>query len=199
MSLTASSLLARLEELKKWQAKQQQRLTEQQSSLKDRTNASSNFDTIEGLSEFNSTSEISRNDLKPPPRSILIERNSNLNSSKASARKSNNYNDETAVRYSDNSKLKMPYLRRGSGLVRYKMNPGDQRRPFNRIIQRRTSNNNNNTKTSKSYGDIPHDSDPVEITPLKRPDINIKAVWFKIGDEGQPIINNGKECIIIHS
>ncbi|GJQ78076.1 hypothetical protein Trydic_g2418 [Trypoxylus dichotomus] len=196
MSITASSLLARLEELKKWQEKQQQRLLQQQSSRFESTNnTSSNYDTIEGLSEFNSSSALTKTNVKQIPLTVLSEKNANIiDTSKHEEMKSpvinasfrqKQCNKNIPLRDDENSsaKPKKPFLKRGSGLVRFKMNPGDQKRPFNKMIKRHSSlksciktdtlNENTSEKQSTEF----------EVTPLKRPDVNFKAVWFKLGND----------------
>ncbi|KAK9753148.1 hypothetical protein QE152_g3578 [Popillia japonica] len=86
MSLTPSSLLARLEELKKWQAKQQERLSQQSSRFENTNNTPSNYDTIQGLSEFDSSVESPQANVKQTYRTVLAEKNSNRESNRIEMR-----------------------------------------------------------------------------------------------------------------
>ncbi|KAI4454568.1 t complex protein 10 [Holotrichia oblita] len=189
MSLTPSSLLARLEELKKWQEKQQERLSQQSSRFE---NTPSNYDTIQGLSQFDSSIEFSKSNLKQTSRPVLNEKDPNQESTTVEMQKpsvnmslrqrdridrSSPNNDENNI-----VKPKRPFLKRGSGLVRFKMNPGDQKRPFNKVAGRK-SHMKNSVTTSNPYNiSVADQNIEFEVTPLKRPDINVKAVWFKVDD-----------------
>ncbi|KAK9753140.1 hypothetical protein QE152_g3577 [Popillia japonica] len=109
------------------------------------------------------------------------------------------------------TKPKRPFLKRGSGLVRFKMNPGDQKRPFNKVLGMKNQRKNSISKSSLCSNsiaapqNIEFEVTPLkrpdvnsiaapqniefEVTPLKRPDVNVKAVWFKIEDNNS-VINN---------
>lgn len=195
MSLTPSSLLARLEELKKWQAKQQERLSQQSSRFENTNNPPSNYDTIQGLSEFDSSVESPQANVKQTYHTVLAEKNSNRESNRIEMRNPTVDSpslDRMLLNNDENNitKPKRPFLKRGSGLVRFKMNPGDQKRPFNKVLGMKNQRKNSISKSSLCSNSIAAPQNiEFEVTPLKRPDVNVKAVWFKIEDNNS-VINN---------
>ncbi|KAF5290059.1 hypothetical protein FQA39_LY14840 [Lamprigera yunnana] len=138
MSMSPGSILVKLDELKKWQDKQQERLLKKHHQ------------------QSNPTLEVSQNELTK----IKLSQNNVV---------------------TINAKPKQPYLHRGAGLCRFRMQPGEQFRPFH--------NKNNNSKSK--------DRLPVNkaLTPLSKPNVNVtsKAVWQ------QPLNDTDHELIIFET
>lgn len=127
-----ASLLARLEELKKWQQHQQERLMKEHAKKLQATernfSSASDYETIDGLSEYDSpvkslTNNASIEQTVPP---VAVRSNVNARNSPPDYLE-HNFDDNTE---DGNVKPKRPFLKRGTGLGRYNMQPGDQNRPF---------------------------------------------------------------------
>ncbi|KAK4878519.1 hypothetical protein RN001_011025 [Aquatica leii] len=124
MSLSPSSILTKLDELKKWQNKQQERLLEQHHKL------------------------IEDSDV-PPTKSV------------------------PKIKPKDNAKPKQPYLRRGSGLSRFRMSPGEQFKPFH---------HDKKIKPKTPRRKIEFNKEIVQPSPLQKPTVALpKAVWENAG------------------
>lgn len=115
--MSPSSLLARLGQLKKWQEQQQERLMRQHNKRLQETERLTQFDEdMEGISRLNNDEE----KIVPVPKdfhALLEEKlaDENLHD--------NNANNSEV-------KPKRPFLKKGSGLSRFRMSLDDQKRPL---------------------------------------------------------------------
>lgn len=179
MSMSPSNILAKLEELRKWQERQQERLMEHQKQI-DRNNF---------------TSE-ERNFMKASfGVDILTERSSNSKMNTKVGRKPveevrNNENITT----NNKKKPKQPFLRRGAGLSRFRMTPGEQFKPFTK--PRANYKGDSVKKTVKTNVNAKNDEPETcnvlvnKPTPLKKPDLRVKpkAAWLApMNTENNPL------------
>lgn len=81
------------------------------------------------------------------------------------------------------ARTKQPFLRKGSGLARYKLYPSTKKFRESKIIQK------NDQKRHKAIKGIEQPFVENSITPLKAPDISIKskATWTKVINEDNPV------------
>ncbi|XP_017786938.1 PREDICTED: RING finger protein PFF0165c [Nicrophorus vespilloides] len=153
MSMTPTTLLAKLDELKRWQQTQQERLLKQHHHRLDEVSRQgssySENDTIKGLSAFDS---FDKNESKE------------------------------VVNVSIHAKPKRPYLKRGSGLSKFGMKPGDQQKPFNKMKPGKTIFHKRLEMQRKMEKSRNEEHVEQVITPLKVPEFKIlpKAKWSTV-------------------
>lgn len=167
MSLSPSSLLARLDELKKWQQIHQEKLMRQHSRK---------LEEIENISIVNDS-------IIKPQQYIENEETAKEIATVKVINKPMEKNESVIV-----NKTKRPYLKRGSGLVRYRMKPGEQYKPFN-SIQRNVSKQKDRFGVKVLDNNGSSEEGP---TPLKRPDAMVqpKATWLSVHDSEMKINDN---------
>lgn len=191
MSFFPSPVLVRLQELKLWQGNYDSLL---QNKSKEGTNPS-DFETIEGLSALDSTVS---SPLSSP------ERNKSIDWDKKTISPSKPFEQLLEEKLAQDkpvqvqAKPKRPFLKKGSGLTRYRLN--QQSLPPRRRTQSKTSIQRikqNEQKIKKKYPSeiVPLKSclksptrqreEESELTPLKMPDLAIKpkATWHKVLEE----------------
>lgn len=179
MLMSPSSLLARLDELKKWQQVQQERLMRQQQNHLEQTENNSESESIqtEGVSVLKSC--------ETTPAKTKHEETNHFSP----------VNDFTSLLEEklqedivpNSGKPKRPFLRKGSGLSRYRMVPGDPRKAFvkgkvqqiPRKVTKSVSKTNDTKKVEK----------PVPALKVPQMDFKPKARWRSVSEEAAE-----KEC-----
>ncbi|RZC40426.1 centromere protein J [Asbolus verrucosus] len=160
MSLSPANILQRLQELKMWQESHEELLKKTKNLMNSSGNvsAASDYQTIEGLSAFDSTA---------------AEENAPPNWESQAISPTKTFNELLEEKLAEDpgpknvtEKPKRPFLKKGSGLQRFRMNPGRKAQP-NKAGKRADERN-----VSKA-------------TPLKAPDLSIKpkATWHKVENE----------------
>lgn len=112
--MSPSSLLARLGELKKWQEMQQERLMRQHNKRLQETDRLTQHEDLEGISRLNNEEEkiiSSSKDFQALLEEKLADERLNENNTKSA------------------EKPKRPFLKKGSGLARFRMSLEDQKMP----------------------------------------------------------------------
>lgn len=149
--MSPGSLLARLDQLKKWQEEQQERLVRQHNG-RIREVKSRNVECMEGVSKLGDTDK----KVLSPPKDFQVLLEETLKDDSA----------ENGVNSS--AKPKRPFLKKGSGLLRYGMKQGEQRKPYVKKTPRGVTINDNKRKPASDLK-IPD----VAIRPkVKRTDID---------------------------
>ncbi|XP_065159120.1 centromere protein J [Atheta coriaria] len=192
MAMSPSSLLAKLDELKRWQQIQQERLLKQHQTRLEAANSLFPHLTQSRIEEEKEeTKEIS---------SVVHEQVDNEEAM-----------DDTSK--SPGNITKKPFLKRGTGLVKYGLQYGDQKKPFNKMkplkvyktaahkrinqiktddqeekfVQSTVSNSKPKCKPNIQKIDeiIIKTASPPKITPLRAPEMSIKqkAKWCPVEPE----------------
>lgn len=173
MLMSPSSLLARLDELKKWQQVQQERLLRQQQNRLEQTQNSNvnEIEQIESIAVENCTETI--------PEKTHHEETNYLSTAKDfSSLVEEKLQEETAP---NGVKPKKPFLKKGSGLSRYRMVPGDPRKAFVKgkpqeipvKVKKSISKSNTTKKVEK----------PVPVLNVPEMDFKPKARWCSAIEE----------------
>ncbi|XP_018333692.1 centromere protein J [Agrilus planipennis] len=199
MSFSPASILARLDELKRWQEKQQEKLMQQhQNRLKEneKNTVSSLNEIISGtVSRVDSDKRVLSKKVtfwQESPDAKVKSFKAELEDRLASEPQNNNEEKPKNI-------VKKPFLKRGQGLARYKMNVGD-------IVKKKTKPVQN-TKPALNKDDLSNcksaenENEQIKITPLKKPNVNFepKAKWLNVENQELPPseINLGDDNIPI--
>lgn len=176
-----SNLLARLDELKRWQEIQQEKLLKQHARKLEEVDKNfttvSDYMSIPGLSLLDTSNELNESDHHSNRKTLEIETVLSVdNSDKVITDESKR---DVVL---DKKKVKRPFLRRGAGLVRFKMKPGEQLKTTkckldNKLNRKERVNDKEMTRNEVFVNDNP-------VTPLKRPELTIKpkATWLPVVD-----------------
>lgn len=170
MALSPASLLARLEELKKWQQVHQEKLMKQHTRR---------LEEVDNISSINRSLSFNENtDLLFKEKSIDINKQLTANGTKSREDVISGREDFPIEKVNVN-KPKRPYLKRGTGLIRYKMTLGEQHKAFH--VNNKPKMVTDKLLQNKSVP-IKLDGGHKQITPLKRPEASIQpnTLWTSV-------------------
>lgn len=180
-------MLARLQELKLWQGNYDNFV--QSSKSEDNVTCFSNYETIEGLSVYDTS-----NSSCGSPQKIQNNSNIDWDGKKISTAKpfeqllEEKLAEENAKPIKMSTKPKKPFLRKGSGLSRFNMSPVPTKKPVKRTsprtspkISEQMKETSSDKENKQSVGEMDY------ITPLKVPNIGIqsKASWKDVRNENE--------------
>ena len=197
MSSTPLNLLSRIAEIKRWGEINKERLLKE-GNIREQTG-----DRTPGSSRNISSS--------PDPGLTSRQNNSSeciFPEVKEATKNSINFDELIERKLKDrghhdvevHNRPKRPFLRRGSGLARYRMKPGDQIRPNKRFPRNRnkvvTENNCNEINTQKNYGKCVNFQELSNVvSPLKKPDLKFKAYWSHVAESVEEEPEKGNEFL----